>query len=86
MVTGNHWLPELWSQSGYRVPRVTRIMVSELLPVTTYYQNYGNRWLPVTIGYQNYGLRVVTGYHELPELWSQGAYRLPSVTIFSTKG
>ena len=31
--------------------------------------------------HQNLGLRVVTGYHWLPEFWSQGGYRLLLVTI-----
>ena len=52
LVTGYHWLPEFWSQGGYRLPMVTRISVSG--------------WLPVTTGYQNIGLKVVTGYHWLP--------------------
>ena len=61
LVTGYHWLPEFGSQGGYRLPLVTRILVSGLLPVTTGYQNFGLRWctslphlsrLPVTSGYQ----------------------------------
>ena len=51
---------------GYRLPLVTRILVSG--------------WLPVTTGYQNLGLRLVTGYHWLPEFGSQVGYRLPLVT------
>ena len=44
------------------------------LPVNTGDQNLVSRWLPVTTGNQNFGLKVVTGYHWLPEIWSQGVY------------
>ena len=43
-------------------------------------------WLPVTTGYQNFGLRVVTGYHLLPEFGSQDGYQLPLVTRILVSG
>ena len=53
------WLPVT---TGYQN------FVSGWLPVTTGYQNLVSGWLPVTTGYQNFGLRLVTGYHWLPNL------------------
>ena len=54
---------------GYRLPLVTRILVS--------------RWLPVTTVYQNFGLTVVSGYRWLQKFQTKGGYRLPLVTIIS---
>ena len=68
MVPAYHWLPEFRSQTGHRLPLVTRILVSG--------------WLPVTTGYQNFSLRVVTGYHWLQGFRSQIGNRLPPVTKF----
>ena len=67
---------------GYRLPLVTRILVSGLLPVTTGYHNLNLRVVPVTTGYQNFRIRVVTGYNWLPLFRSQIGYRLPLVTKF----
>ena len=71
VVTGYHWLPEFWSQGGYRLPLVTRISVSGWLPVTTGYQ----------IGRYRPELHPpVTGYHRLPECIILAGYRLQAVT------
>ena len=47
---------------GYRLPLVTRILVSGWLPVTTHYHYFSLRVVPVTTDYQNFRMRVVTGY------------------------
>ena len=57
---------------GYRLPLVTRILVSG--------------WLPVTTGYQTLVFMVVTGFHWLPKFRSQDGYRLPLVTRILVSG
>ena len=57
---------------GYRLPLVSRILVSG--------------WIPVTTGYQNLVFRVFTGFHWLPEFRAQGGYRLPLVTRILVSG
>ena len=57
------------NRHGYRLPLITIISDSG--------------WLPVITGYHNFGLSFVTGYHWLPEFWTQVGFRLPLVTIIS---
>ena len=66
----------------YRLPLVTRILVSGWLPVTAGCLNFGLR--VITIGYRPYIHPSVTGYHRLqPCLISTGYQRLPIIQNFS---
>ena len=75
VVTGYHWLPEVWSQGSYQLELLTRILFSGWLPVTTHIS-----LLLVTIGYQRVLHPPVTGYHRLPACPILAGYRLPAVT------
>ena len=46
LVTGYHWLPEFWSQVGYRLPIVTKFYDLDRLPFLTEADITGYHRLP----------------------------------------